>query len=113
MPSETLVYPPLRGMIAPASLKQSQRSEGHQLARIATPGHDCPGLIEAEPDSQHDARAARPLRGMIAPASLKLSLTLAVVLSIGGPLRGMIAPASLKRRRQWRRRRSGEPHSGA
>ena len=37
---------PLRGMIAPASLKRN--SGGRQRSRLwPTPGHDCPGLIEA------------------------------------------------------------------
>ena len=61
-----------------------------------TPGHDCPGLIEA---LDADAAMQMPLRGMIAPASLKLG-----ALAVGGlgaitPLRGMIAPASLKQAR--------------
>ena len=38
---------PLRGMIAPASLKPGSRRYAHHDMAQATPGHDCPGLIEA------------------------------------------------------------------
>ena len=38
----------------------------------ATPGHDCPGLIEAKGRRKRMSfRTTQPLRGMIAPASLK------------------------------------------
>ena len=39
---------------------------------VATPGHDCPGLIEArDPFIIAHELVDGPLRGMIAPASLK------------------------------------------
>ena len=57
-------------MIAPASLKPTfGNREGN--ARVATPGHDCPGLIEAGYARRLAGEDRRPLRGMIAPASLK------------------------------------------
>ena len=40
-------YRPLRGMIAPASLKPTPYVTGKNPPPDATPGHDCPGLIEA------------------------------------------------------------------
>ena len=40
---------PLRGMIAPASLKHVEFVPIEIDPDIATPGHDCPGLIEALP----------------------------------------------------------------
>ena len=39
--------------------------------RPSTPGHDCPGLIEARSTRRRAPRLPAPLRGMIAPASLK------------------------------------------
>ena len=68
---------------------------------VATPGHDCPGLIEARGDPVRGARAGRPLRGMIAPASLKPQVRGRWAAAGRRPLRGMIAPASLKPR-GWR-----------
>ena len=62
---------PLRGMIAPASLKLRRYQDRTPPTGSSTPGHDCPGLIEA---TARDRRL-QPLRGMIAPASLKLSAT--------------------------------------
>ena len=38
---------PLRGMIAPASLKQREGIQQPAVDATPTPGHDCPGLIEA------------------------------------------------------------------
>ena len=41
---------PLRGMIAPASLKRKETGGFRQPLAVSwgtTPGHDCPGLIEA------------------------------------------------------------------
>ena len=118
---------PLRGMIAPASLKPLAKTRRRRLlgTTIPTPGHDCPGLIEAtfcaracrnartRTTPGHDcpglieARLARtnddvrwrwPLRGMIAPASLKPRRGRTEPNSPCNPkpLRGMIAPASLK-----------------
>ena len=40
-------FHPLRGMIAPASLKRISRAGVHHYIQAPTPGHDCPGLIEA------------------------------------------------------------------
>ena len=65
---------PLRGMIAPASLKRARRETSGRMGGSATPGHDCPGLIEATPFLGRTRPSRRPLRGMIAPASLKLFL---------------------------------------
>ena len=83
-------------MIAPASLKPWDRDEDGYSARGATPGHDCPGLIEASRGPSHSRSACLPLRGMIAPASLKPSLRTRTYDMAISPLRGMIAPASLK-----------------
>ena len=83
-------------MIAPASLKLARRhvaarplalpTPGHDCpglieaggvvsgageSLLTTPGHDCPGLIEAPPPGANTWRSRIPLRGMIAPASLK------------------------------------------
>ena len=63
-------HAPLRGMIAPASLKLIQRDLCLDRV-IPTPGHDCPGLIEADDSGCLSGPARKPLRGMIAPASLK------------------------------------------
>ena len=65
---------PLRGMIAPASLKLLVLRCDSSLALPPTPGHDCPGLIEATLSLVHAICQTSPLRGMIAPASLKHAL---------------------------------------
>ena len=80
---------PLRGMIAPASLKQQSYITVRIRARMSTPGHDCPGLIEA---------------GIITLLTPGISLV---------PLRGMIAPASLKRGLAREVPQGGRGHSGA
>ena len=69
---------PLRGMIAPASLKLALRLPSTIHHVLATPGHDCPGLIEASRSHGNlSAFVLSPLRGMIAPASLKPARPLA------------------------------------
>ena len=85
-------------MIAPASLKLGA-FWARLGAREATPGHDCPGLIEAVVGSGRPVRKDSPLRGMIAPASLKRFAEARVEELAHHPLRGMIAPASLKHQR--------------
>ena len=110
-------------MIAPASLKRAGASRARVTMRPSTPGHDCPGLIEAAlPDWLHPSLLAtpghdcpglieadaqsfvaisivvEPLRGMIAPASLKRGTGSHQASVRSRPLRGMIAPASLKPR---------------
>ena len=88
---------PLRGMIAPASLKRRAGCERRIHHEYATPGHDCPGLIEARRiDAKSYRSTVHPLRGMIAPASLKPVSMQVTFNQILEPLRGMIAPASLK-----------------
>ena len=62
---------PLRGMIAPASLKLPPLPTLPPTALPTTPGHDCPGLIEARRAAAAKGLGASALRGMIAPASLK------------------------------------------
>ena len=57
-------------MIAPASLKQAAVVSARRVVE-PTPGHDCPGLIEAGVPTGVESPYAHPLRGMIAPASLK------------------------------------------
>ena len=105
---------PLRGMIAPASLKPGARPVAPGVALGPTPGHDCPGLIEATSQSHPDPRPVIPLRGMIAPASLKLVESEWLSHAGGSPLRGMIAPASLKLSGGCDRETGrGSGHSGA
>ena len=58
-------------MIAPASLKPWTWWWPWRHASHTTPGHDCPGLIEAVVGSRLSPPWWTPLRGMIAPASLK------------------------------------------
>ena len=87
---------PLRGMIAPASLKPGLEVDATGHDRWATPGHDCPGLIEAAAAGPRHRRGRAPLRGMIAPASLKQATPAIRSGAPANPLRGMIAPASLK-----------------
>ena len=79
-----------------------------------TPGHDCPGLIEAAKRVVHSMTCSlSPLRGMIAPASLKQGAALKFLPIAGSPLRGMIAPASLKQEEYARDYdREGDPLRG-
>ena len=86
---------PLRGMIAPASLKRPDRRR-RSAGCPATPGHDCPGLIEAGVPTGAPAPAGPSTPGHDCPGLIE-----AIRGGSGGgmritPLRGMIAPASLK-----------------
>ena len=87
---------PLRGMIAPASLKLASDSIPLPLTSSTTPGHDCPGLIEADtsPTSEISAEDATP--GHDCPGLIEAPARRGASPPVAGPLRGMIAPASLK-----------------
>ena len=106
---------PLRGMIAPASLKRRDIRSRERHPVRPTPGHDCPGLIEALQSSTRMRWFSSPTPGHDCPGLIEASMSKSAIPSLCiVPLRGMIAPASLKRRSirstQLPARR---PHSGA
>ena len=63
----------------------------------ATPGHDCPGLIEASGSWRPVAFRSLPTPGHDCPGLIEATRSAAGSATTGSPLRGMIAPASLKR----------------